>query len=85
MLTFGCRNVLLFPPGARARTLLPPSTKSPQDLLLWRISETVSTGALDLDVSDHSLSALPEELMEIPWVQVLNASRNRLSVGASPR
>lgn len=46
------------------------------DLVLWKVSEAVRTGALELDLSEASLDELPEELLELPWLTVLDLSRN---------
>lgn len=47
------------------------------DLVLWKISEAVRAGDLDLELSDHGIDALPDAVYELPWLQVLDVSRNR--------
>lgn len=44
--------------------------------MLWKISEAVRTGALELDLSEASMDELPEELLELSWLNVLDLSRN---------
>lgn len=48
-----------------------------QELVLWKISEAVRSGDLDLDLSDRGLDTLPEEIFDLPWLQVLELSKNR--------
>ncbi len=48
-----------------------------QDLILWRISEAIKEGALALSLKENDLDDLPKELMDTPWLQILNLSRNR--------
>lgn len=46
------------------------------DLVLWRTAEALRNGDLDLELSGYSLEELPEELFDLPWLQVLDISSN---------
>jgi internalin A len=48
------------------------------DLVLWKISEALTEGELTLELADHGLDELPEELFDLPWLQVLDLSNNVL-------
>jgi len=52
------------------------------DVVLWKISEAVRGGELEVDLADHGLEELPDELFELPWIQVLDLSKNVFVNGA---
>lgn len=47
-----------------------------QELVLFRIADALREGDLDLELVDCGLDELPEEIFDLPWLQVLNASKN---------
>jgi hypothetical protein len=55
-----------------------------QDLVLWKLSEAVRNGDLDIDLSDSGLDELPEEAFDLPWLQVVDLSKNRFVNGMLP-
>lgn len=52
-----------------------------QDLCKWKISEAIGEGDFDLDVSKSGLDELPEEMLDMPWLQVLDLSENKFVNG----
>jgi hypothetical protein len=51
-------------------------------LLVARIRDALANGALELDLADAEAPALPAELRDLPWLSVIDASGNRLSMDA---
>ncbi|RYE81972.1 MAG: leucine-rich repeat domain-containing protein, partial [Methanosarcinales archaeon] len=55
----------------------PPATRCiVQDLALWKIAEAIRDGELELELSDHGLDTLPEELFDLSWLQIIDLSKN---------
>ena len=50
-----------------------------QDAIRRHIEEAARTGARELDLSNNQLTTLPETLSQLPQLQTLGLSRNRLT------